>query len=356
MLRRPPTVLTLTTEDVKAYEDRSEATAFKRETAAAAALHHHHHHRQRQRQHHPHQQQHQLTRDVSGMDITGMTTSSSEEDDLDDDNSEAEVSYYPNAFGRGYQNQGQDHIDGPTSPTQRGALHRGGGIPHGEEIYLNEEGSYDDTDSDEDGGFVEDEDMVDEPAGQEQDAPGGAAEMDLDAAVAAAAAAANTTFDGANSNDNQHPEPPPAPARITRATRTTSGEPSVPHQEQQQHQQQQQQQQLLQQQQQQEAAPPLPPPHTTRYTRTQATRRAPSGRARGTAAGAGVEATTPTPIAQAQRDAADRARAVRAAQAQAQAQAQVQAQGRGGSAMVTPDARVTRSRDERIGVPRGGRR
>ncbi|KUI70197.1 hypothetical protein VM1G_05829 [Cytospora mali] len=348
MLRRPPTVLTLTTEDVKAYEDRSEAAAFKRETAAAAALHHH---RRRQHQHqnqhqHQHQHQHQLTRDVSGMDITGMTTSSSEDDDLDDDNSEAEVSYYPSAFGRGYQNQGQDHIDGPTSPTQRGALHRGGGIPHGEEIYLNEEGSYDDTDSDEDGGFVEDEDMADEPAGHEQEAPGGVAEMDLDAAVAAAAAAAaNTTFDGANSDDNQHPEPPPAPSRITRATRTTSREPPAP-----QHQEQQQQLLQQQQQQQQEPAQPLPPPHTARYTRTQATRRAPSGRARGTVAGAGVEATTPTPIAQAQRDAADRARAVRAAQAQAQAQ------GRGGSAMGTPDARVTRSRDERIGVPRGGRR
>lgn len=83
MLRRPPTVLTLTAEDLKAYEDRHETEAFRMALAA-----------QKQtvtpRVHHPH-------------DTTTATTSlsSSSYEDISDSNNlpdEDEDSYYPRRF------------------------------------------------------------------------------------------------------------------------------------------------------------------------------------------------------------------------------------------------------------------
>ncbi|KAJ0108937.1 hypothetical protein J7T55_005483 [Diaporthe amygdali] len=282
MLRRPPTVLTLTSEDVKAYEDRREAEAFQHATAAAQARRHQ-----------------QLARNMSGMDITGITTSSDEED-----YSEQEASYYPNrTYSQNARVSREENIDGPRD----------------EEIYRNEENSddYEDaSDGDHVGeeGFVEDEDMAMAEAGLHEE------QMDLDADNNI-----NTSDDvsGGAVPNLQHPRrqqqpifpsPPPAPSRMTRSTRSVSTEPASSQQ-----QQQQQQQQAAA-----AAAAASQQQPAGRFARgataAQTHRRAPSGRA-------AAEAVTPTPVAQAQRDAADRAR-----------------------------ARVTRSRDERIGVARGGRR
>ncbi|KAI7786688.1 hypothetical protein LA080_002799 [Diaporthe eres] len=278
MLRRPPTVLTLTSEDVKAYEDHREAEAFQHATAAAQL-----------------RRQQQLARNMSGMDITGITTSSDEED-----YSDQEASYYPNrTYSQNARISREENIGGPPD----------------EGIYRNE-GDSDDYDDASEGGqagedaFIEDEDMAE------------AEQMDLDADQ-------NDNFDHGNREISggavpnlhhtrrQHqqqepifPSPPPAPSRMTRSTRSASTEPSS-SQAGQQHQHQQQ------------------PAPAGRFARgagaaAQTHRRAPSGRA---AAAVSAEATTPTPVAQAQRDAADRVR-----------------------------ARATRSRDERIGVSRGGRR
>lgn len=277
MLRRPPTVLTLTSEDVKAYEDHREAEAFQHATAAAQL-----------------RRQQQLARNMSGMDITGITTSSDEED-----YSEQEVSYYPNrTYSQNARISREENIGGPPD----------------EGIYRNEGDSDDYEDASEGGqageeAFIEDEDMAE------------AEQMDLDADQ-------NDNFDDGHHEipggavPNLHhtrrqqqqepifPSPPPAPSRMTRSTRSASTELSS-SQAAQQHQHQ-----------------PQPVP-VGRFARgagaaAQTHRRAPSGRA---AAAVSAEATTPTPVAQAQRDAADRVR-----------------------------ARATRSRDERIGVSRGGRR
>lgn len=282
MLRRPPTVLTLTSEDVKAYEDHREAEAFQHATAAAQL-----------------RRQQQLARNMSGMDITGITTSSDEED-----YSEQEASYYPNrTYSQNARISREENIEG---------------LPD-EGIYRNEGHSddYEDASEGDQAGeeaFVEDEDMAE------------AEQMDLDA------------DQNDNLDDDDHeipggaipnlhhtrrqqqqepifPSPPPAPSRLTRSTRSASTEPSSSQAGQQHHQHQQQQQQ---------------PAPAGRFARgagaaAQTHRRAPSGRA--AAAAGSAEATTPTPVAQAQRDAADRVR-----------------------------ARATRSRDERIGVSRGGRR
>ena len=279
MLRRPPTVLTLTSEDVKAYEDHREAEAFQHATAAAQL-----------------RRQQQLARNLSGMDITGITTSSDEED-----YSEQEASYYPNrTYSQNARISREENIDSP---------------PEGD-IYRNEGDSDDYEDASEGGShageeeeaFVEDQDMAE------------AEQMDLDA----------DHTDNDDDNDqirggavpNLHhtrrqqqqepifPSPPPAPSRMTRSTRSASTEPSSSQA----------------QAQQQQPPPQQQPVPAGRFPRgagaAQTHPRAPSGRTAGA-----TEATTPTPVAQAQRDAADRVR-----------------------------ARATRSRDERIGVARGGRR
>lgn len=273
MLRRPPTVLALTSEDVKAYEDHREAEAFQHATAAAQL-----------------RRQQQLARNMSGMDITGITTSSDEED-----YSEQEASYYPNrTYSQNARMSRQENIEG---------------LPD-EGIYRNEGDSDDYEDASEGGdqageedAFVEDEDMAE------------AERMDLDADhndddndIPAGAAIPNLHHSRRQQQEPIFPSPPPAPSRMTRSTRSASTEPSSSQAGQQQQ-----------------------PAPAGRFPRgagaaAQGHRRAPSGRAAGGAA-AGAEATTPTPVAQAQREAADRVR-----------------------------ARATRSRDERIGVTRGGRR
>lgn len=279
MLRRPPTVLTLTSEDVKAYEDHREAEAFQHATAAAQL-----------------RRQQQLARNMSGMDITGITTSSDEED-----YSEQEASYYPTrTYSQNARISREENIEGPPD----------------EGIYRNEGDSDDYEDASEGGqaggeeAFVEDEDMAE------------AEHMDLDADQnddvdddIPAGAVPNLHHTRRQQQEPIFPSPPPAPSRMTRSTRSASTEPSS-SQAGQQHEQQQQQQ----------------PPPAGRFPRgagaaAQSHRRAPSGRAAAAARGASAEAITPTPVAQAQRDAADRVR-----------------------------ARATRSRDERIGVTRGGRR
>lgn len=279
MLRRPPTVLTLTSEDVKAYEDHREAEAFQHATAAAQL-----------------RRQQQLARNMSGMDITGITTSSDEED-----YSEQEASYYPTrTYSQNARISREENIEGPPD----------------EGIYRNEGDSDDYEDASEGGqaggeeAFVEDEDMAE------------AEHMDLDADqhdddnndIPAGAVPNLHHTRRQHQQEPIFPSPPPAPSRMTRSTRSASTEPSSSQagQQQQQHQQ---------------------PAPAGRFPRgagaaAQTHRRAPSGRAAAAAgAGASAEATTPTPVAQAQRDAADRVR-----------------------------ARATRSRDERIGVTRGGRR
>lgn len=282
MLRRPPTVLTLTSEDVKAYEDHREAEAFQHATAAAQL-----------------RRQQQLARNMSGMDITGITTSSDEED-----YSEQEASYYPNrTYSQNPRVSREENIEGPPD----------------EGIYRNEEDpdhSYEDASESALAGeeaFIEHQYMAE------------AEQMDLDADhtdeddynEVPAAPAPNLHHDGRQQPQHQQeepifPSPPPAPSRMTRSTRSASTEPSSSQAQQHHHQQQQQHQQQLQ-------APAGRFPRATGAAQTH--RRAPSGRA------AAAEATTPTPVAQIQRDAADRAR-----------------------------SRTTRSRDERIGVTRGGRR
>lgn len=81
MLRRPPTVLTLTAEDLKAYEDRHEAEAFKVALAAQKqALTH--------KTHHPN-------------DTTTSSSSSSSYEDISDANNgpdDDEDSYYPRRY------------------------------------------------------------------------------------------------------------------------------------------------------------------------------------------------------------------------------------------------------------------
>ncbi|KAI3399963.1 hypothetical protein diail_5119 [Diaporthe ilicicola] len=276
MLRRPPTVLTLTAEDVKAYEDHREAEAFQHATAAAQLRRHQ-----------------QLARNMSGMDITGITTSSDEED-----YSEQEASYYPNrTYGHNARMSRDENIEGPRD----------------EEIYRNEDDSDDYEDASEgdqagDEEFVEDEHMAEAEAEAQEE------QMDLDH---------NNSNDISGGGPNLHhprrhqqpvfPSPPPAPSRTTRSTRSASTEPSSSQAPQQSTAAQ-------------RAAHQLQLHHgpsrlAPRPAAAQTHRRVPSGRA------AAADATTPTPVAQAQRDAADRAR-----------------------------ARVTRSRDERIGVTRGGRR
>lgn len=285
MLRRPPTVLTLTSEDVKAYEDHREAEAFQHATAAAQL-----------------RRQQQLARNMSGMDITGITTSSDEED-----YSEQEASYYPNrTYSQNARISREENIEGPPD----------------EGIYRNEgEDSDDYEDASEGGGragageeaFIEDEDMA-EAEHMDLDADQNDNDEDNDIPAGGAVPNLHHTRRQQHQQEPVFPSPPPAPSRMTRSTRSASTEPSSSQATQQHHQQQQQQ-----------------PAPAGRFPRgagapAQTHRRAPSGRA-AAAGGPSAEATTPTPVAQAQRDAADRVR-----------------------------ARATRSRDERIGVARGGRR
>lgn len=278
MLRRPPTVLTLTSEDVKAYEDHREAEAFQHATAAA--------HLRRQQQ---------LSRNMSGMDITGITTSSD-----DEDYSEQEASYYPNRTNS--QNpriSREENIEGPLD----------------EGIYRNEEDPDDYADAS-DGGLAREEAFIEDQYMAE------AEQMDLDAEHTddddddngiPGAAISNPQHTRRQQQQQQQqqqeptfPSPPPAPSRLTRSTRSASTEPSSSQ---------------AQHEQQQATAARLPRGAGAAQTH----RRAPSGRA--AAATTAADATTPTPAAQAQRDAAERIR-----------------------------SRTTRSRDERIGVARGGRR
>lgn len=272
MLRRPPTVLTLTSEDVKAYEDHREAEAFQHATAAAQL-----------------RRQQQLSRNMSGMDITGITTSSD-----DEDYSEQEASYYPNRTYSQNPRTSRENIQGPLD----------------EGIYRNEEDP-DDYEDASDGGLAQQEAFVEDHHMAE------AGQMDLDAEQtdngddSDIPGATVPSLHHTRRRQQQHqqqpmfPSPPPAPPRLTRSARSASTEPSS-SQAQSQHQHQQ-------------------PAHAGRLPRgagaAQTHRRAPSGRA------AAADATTPTPAAQAQRDAVERVR-----------------------------SRNTRSRDERIGVARGGRR
>lgn len=349
MLRRPPTVLTLTSEDVKAYEDRQEVEAFKEITMTAAAAAHHHNH-----QHHQHRgapQHNQLTRSMSGMDITGITTSSSEGeyDDnsvvehigeaeyevegeeveeqgevYDEEEDEANQSYVPNRYMNMRHVRERARWRG-LAPAQGGGPAEnndveGGGQDEeveGQGIYLNEDDPFtvgsnnnNNNNSVEAGalserhvisGAEEDEDMVDveeHAASHPPQPPHHRQPRHL-----------------------HHPEPPPAPSRITtRSTRAGSREPTSA-----------------------QTASSTTTTTTARYTgggaasrataaQTSSHRRAHSGRSTTTATAMGQhhEAVTPTPVitSQAQRGAGRSA----------------------AGAFVTPEARVTRSRDERIGV------
>lgn len=338
MLRRPPTVLTLTSEDVKAYEDRQEAEAFKDITMSTARQQAHHRHQQRGVQHN------QLTRSMSGMDITGITTSSSEggyEYDDDDGQIEGEVEYEEEEYDEEDEDEAnQSYVPGRyvnMRPAQERARWRGLGGQHAsgpsqnheedenedqeeedrQTIYrhsadeddpftggnnnnhnnvLGEQGSI--PGAEEEGDEEEDEDMVDAEESQQPTPPQPPTHQ----------------YQRAHrSRPFQHnPEPPPAPSRITtRSTRSGSREPASASST--------------------AARNPAASSRSTTAPQASSHRRAHSGRATTTATAMGQhhEAVTPTP----------RVGGGRGATASRTA---------GASAFVTPDTRVTRSRDERI--------
>lgn len=337
MLRRPPTVLTLTSEDVKAYEDRHEVEKLKERTmTATAAAHHHSHHRGAP-------QHNQLTRSMSGMDITGITTSSSEgeyddnsvvehigeveyevdeeEEDYDEEEDEANQSYVPNRYMNMRHVRERARWRG-LGPAQGDGSVEGGDVEgggqneefEGEGIYLNEEDPF----------TGESNNIVEPGTLSERPVPSGA-EEDEDMVDVEEHAAAHPPQPPQHRQPRHahHPEPPPAPSRITtRSTRAGNREPTSA-----------------------QAAPSTTA--TARYpggggasrataAQTSSHRRAHSGRSTTTATAMGQhhEAVTPTPVITSQ---APRGAGRSAA-----------------GAFVTPEARVTRSRDERIGVAARG--
>ncbi|KAG8163535.1 hypothetical protein KVR01_006832 [Diaporthe batatas] len=248
MLRRPPTVLTLTSEDVKAYEDHREAEAFQHATAAAQL-----------------RRQQQLSRNMSGMDITGMTTSSD-----DEDYSEQDASYYPNRTYSQNPRVSRENIEGP--------LDSG--------IFRNEEDPDDYQDAS-DGGLAQQEGFIEDLHMPE------AGQMDLDAEQTdnddnsdiPGAAVPNLHHTQPQQPQQQQqsmfPSPPPAPPRLTRSTRSASTELSSSQAHQQQ-------------------AHAGRPPRGPGAAQTH--RRAPSGRA------PAADATTPTPAAETVRSRTTRSR------------------------------------------------
>lgn len=267
MLRRPPTVLTLTSEDIKAYEDRREALAFKALTSASAQ-HRQPSHHPHQQDHHLHHHHHHLANSMSGMDLTSSESNGPGEDEYDDDPFDEDASYYPSRF-------------------RSAAL---GGRPGGEaeeedsEIYRNAADRSDDSAS-------SPELITGALQGEEEDEVMGDDENDD-------VRAENYSPNRLNrrQQQQQQPSPPPAPARVTRGTssRSMSREPQQSSSD-------------------------------HRFAR---------GRG-----GGGSQAVTPT-MPPAGRG------LFRAGQTAAR------------DVATTPEApaRATRSRDERIGAPRGGRR
>lgn len=301
MLRRPPTTLTLTSEDVKAYEDRREAEAFKHLSAVAYQQHHAHAHQQRRQLPPPHNQ---LARSLSGMDLTGITTSSSSDGEGGAHDGDEDVSYYPSRYRpsatAGDREEEEDDED--------------------EEIYRNEvdrsssESERDDSDGAMVGerGFGQHDDVEDEVMRELDPADlDGAGDMNVDAAHQQQQQHHHHRFGYDDDDIDYDDAPPPAPSRLVPGMRGTSREPAAA------------------------AAAAHQAQHGAgRYGGS----RAQQAQRRG---GAAAEAVTPTPGAHvAQLEAIERVRAARAA------------------AMVTPGApaRATRSREERIGVARGGGR
>lgn len=310
MLRRAPTVLTLTSEDVKAYEDRREAETFKHMSATAA------YQQQQQQQQHQHQRraQHhaQLARGMSGMELASSSPPPSSDDDGGVE-FEDEASYYPSRYRHhGHQQDDDDDDDNNNQEDD----------DDDEIIYRNE---VDRRSSGSDAALAAAAAAVASEAGGEDevmreldpDDLGGGGSMDLDAE--SHHQLLDDTLDGTRDEGNDlqlddddeqdAPSPPPAPTRVPMRR-----EP-----------------------------PPSRPHHATTAAGPRyggGVGRARPGRT--TAAGA----VTPTPASHQQRDAADRARTGRGGG------------DAGGGMLVTPDAppRATRSREERNGVARGGGR